>query len=84
MLKPIGLDYNDTVKPYVNYSAPMAGDDVGAWFDFDTTEGEQVLVKIGISFVSIENARANLQAEQPSFRFRKIRIRLISKRGTVT
>jgi predicted alpha-1,2-mannosidase len=63
------VGYNDTVKPYVNYSAPMAGDDVGAWFDFDTTEGEQVLVKIGISFVSIENARANLQAEQPSFDF---------------
>ena len=44
----------------------MSGDDVGAWFTFDTTEGEAIEVSIGVSFVSIENARLNLETEQPA------------------
>ena len=46
---------------------------MGAWFSFDTTEGEQVLVRIGVSFVSIENARLNLETEQQSKSFDQIR-----------
>lgn len=66
------IGYNDTIKPYRNYLSPLAGDDVGAWFDFETQKGEQVMVKVGISFTSIENARANLNAEQPTFDFHKV------------
>lgn len=50
-------------KIYENYHKDIAGDDVGAWFCFDTKEGEQVEVHIGVSFVSIENARLNLNTE---------------------
>lgn len=53
-----------TRKIYKEYTKELAGDDVGAWFSFDTREGEQVEVRIGVSFVSIENARENLRAEQ--------------------
>lgn len=67
------VGYNDTIKPYVNYRAPMAGDNVGAWMSFDTTENESIEVKVGISFVSIENARKNLAAEQSGFAFEKIK-----------
>ncbi|MEG3766424.1 GH92 family glycosyl hydrolase, partial [Alteromonas sp. 14N.309.X.WAT.G.H12] len=67
------VGYNDTIKPYVNYRAPMAGDNVGAWLSFDTAENEAIEVKVGISFVSIENARANLAAEQPGFAFNDIK-----------
>lgn len=66
------IGYNDAIKPYHNYQAPMAGDDVGAWLSFNTSEGEQIQVKVGISFVSIENARANLDAEQPGFDFNQV------------
>ena len=57
-----------TRKVYKEYAKEIAGDDVGAWFSFDTTEGEQVLVRIGVSFVSIENARLNLETEQQVLR----------------
>ncbi len=50
-------------KLYTRYEKELAGDDVGAWFTFDTQEGEQIEVRMGVSFVSIDNARMNLEAE---------------------
>ena len=41
----------------------ISGDDIGAWFDFDCEEGEQIEVRMGVSFVSIKNARENLEKE---------------------
>lgn len=46
---------------------------VGAFVNFATSEGEQVLVKVGISFVSIEGAKKNVQAELPHWDFEKAR-----------
>ena len=52
----------------------MSGKDgVGAFVNFSTSEGEQVLIKVGISFVSIEGAKKNLEAEIPHWDFDKIR-----------
>lgn len=58
--------YSGKYKLYTSYSKEMSGDDVGAWFTFDTTESEAIEVSIGVSFVSIENARLNLETEQPA------------------
>ncbi len=63
------IGYNNTYKPYHGYLYPMAGDNVGAYFSYETSNGEQIEVKVGISYVSIENARENLDAEQPGFDF---------------
>lgn len=52
-------------KIYTSYTKQMSGDDTGVWFTYDTRAGEQVEVSMGVSFVSIENARENLNAEQP-------------------
>ena len=60
------------IKYYEGYTAPMAGDKVGAWLSFDTKNNEEVLVKIGVSYVSIDNARENLKTEMPGFDFDKI------------
>ncbi len=65
--------HNATYKPYPGYRQEMAGDDVGAYFSFDTAADETVEVKLGVSYVSIENARANLSAEQPGFDFEQTR-----------
>ena len=52
-------------KIYRAYSRELAGDDIGYWFHFDHLQpGDQVHVQMGVSFVSIENARENLDAEQ--------------------
>jgi predicted alpha-1,2-mannosidase len=37
--------------------------DFGAYLEFSTNEGEEVLLKTGISFVSVEQARLNLEKE---------------------
>lgn len=60
-------------KLYTKYSKEMSGDDVGVWYTFFTEEGESIEAQIGVSFVSIENARENLDAEQPGFDFEKVR-----------
>lgn len=55
---------NGRYKLYTNYRKEIAGDDIGAFLTFDTTEGEQIEVQMGVSFVSIANARLNLETEQ--------------------
>lgn len=67
------MQYNNNIKPYPGYRQELSGDEIGAWFSFDTKVNEQIEVKLGISFVSIANARANLDAEQPGFDFDKTR-----------
>ena len=58
---------NGKYKLYTQYGRELSGDDVGYWFTFDDlAAGEQVEVRMGISYVSTENARKNLDAEQPA------------------
>ena len=60
-------------KIYGSYTREMSGDDVGVWFDYETEENESISVKMGLSYVSIENARKNMEAEQPGFDFDQVR-----------
>lgn len=59
--------YSGTYKVYERFKRPIAGDDIGAAFTFSTEPGEQIQVAVGISYVSIENARQNLDTEQGTF-----------------
>lgn len=63
---------NGKYKLYPRYGKEIAGDDIGAYFSFDTEEGEKVEVRMGVSFVSMENARLNLDAEQKGKDFDRI------------
>lgn len=49
------------------------GEHLGFFTEFDTREGEQVLLKAGISFVSMEGARNNLLSEISDFDFDKVK-----------
>lgn len=60
-------------KLYADYYKEIAGDDIGSYFSWQTKEGEQIEVKVGISYVSIENARENLQLEQNKLDFDELR-----------
>lgn len=61
---------NGKYKLYTSYGRELAGDDVGYWFTFDDLkDGEQIEVRMGISYVSTENARLNLETEQHSITF---------------
>ncbi len=69
-------------KPFKKYGIERAGvlsasrHDTGtllkAYVSFETTDGEIVYAKVGISAVSIDGARANLNAEQPGWDFDKL------------
>lgn len=63
---------NGKYKLYTQYDRDLAGDDIGAWFTFDTEENEQIEVAVGVSFVSMENARQNLEVEQHGAGFDEI------------
>ncbi len=64
--------FNGWVKEevYRNTSSISSGfghKDVGAFVEFDTKEGEQIMVQTGISLVSIPQARLNLETELNTF-----------------
>ena len=61
--------YQGKYKLYPGYGRDMAGNDIGYYMTYDLAKGEQVEVQVGVSFVSIEGARANLNAEQQGFNF---------------
>lgn len=63
---------NGRYKLYTRYKKEIAGDDIGAFLTFNTGEGEQIEVQMGVSFVSIENARLNLDTEQKGKDFARI------------
>jgi len=50
----------------------LNGTAVKAGLNFSTTDHEQVLVKVALSSVSIENARMNIIAELPGWNFEKL------------
>lgn len=61
------------------FSKPFSGHGSGAdptramFFGFNTKDGEQILVKVAVSPVSVEGARKNLKAELPGWNFDKVR-----------
>ncbi len=65
---------NGTYKIYSKYGRELSGDDIGYFFTYDSlAPGEQVEVRMGVSFVSTANARENLDKEQLSFSFDELK-----------
>jgi len=64
---------SNTYKLYKKYNKELSGEKIGAYFSFDAEAGEQVEVQVGVSYVSIENARENLDAEQTNLSFEQIK-----------
>lgn len=70
-------------KPFDNYelandlkihekSDRLEGEDVCAYFQFETKKDEEILVKVGISAVSVESARENLDREIKDWDFNDV------------
>ena len=61
-------------KIYSRFAREISGDDIGAWWTCDNlAPGEQLEIRLGVSFVSCDNARENLDKEQASMTFDQIR-----------
>jgi predicted alpha-1,2-mannosidase len=63
------MTYNGNARIKENYTKEVVGDSVGAYMRYHFKEPSIVEMKIGISYVSIENARENLEKETASKSF---------------
>lgn len=68
--KRFGTCVNDTLHQAERSSRGM---NIGGYVQFSTSAGEKVLVKVGISSVSADGARKNLQSEIPGWNFDDVR-----------
>lgn len=66
-------------KIYRSYRREMSGNEIGVWMSYELQPGEVVYVQTGVSFVSAENALLNLDTEQPSLDFARVRREAESK-----
>ncbi|KAA3630609.1 MAG: glycoside hydrolase family 92 protein [Bacteroidetes bacterium] len=57
--------YSDTIK--MKDQLELTGENIGGYLKFKTRENEKVTINIATSFISIEQARENLQKEKGSF-----------------
>ncbi|NLR92577.1 GH92 family glycosyl hydrolase [Flammeovirga agarivorans] len=64
--------YNGQQRIIEDAYYPIIGDSLGAYFSYDFEQPTEVEVKIGISYVSIENARENLETEVANVSFDEI------------
>ena len=66
------MGYNGKTRFFKNYYKEVVGDSLGTYFSYDLKEASEIEVKIGISYVSIENARENLEVEASEKSFDEI------------
>ncbi|HEY1767214.1 MAG TPA: GH92 family glycosyl hydrolase [Terracidiphilus sp.] len=67
-----GVWLNGRLQEGGKYARADAASNAGGWLSFGPGTSRTVLMKIGISFVSIERARKNLLAEIPGFDFEAV------------
>lgn len=75
--------YAEFSKPFDSYqtwhgtelgkSANLSGDQIGFVSTTATTAGEVIEVRIGISYISVEQARRNLEREIPDWNFKAVK-----------
>jgi predicted alpha-1,2-mannosidase len=70
--KPVEFGAWENGALLTNAVPQISGTNVGGFARFQTKPGEQVLMKVAISYTSEENARANLEAELPGWNFNHV------------
>ncbi|QQS35377.1 MAG: GH92 family glycosyl hydrolase [Ignavibacteriales bacterium] len=63
--------YSDSLSDVKNKTS--VGKNVKGFFSYNTKANEQILLKVGISYTSIEGARQNLDEENPNWNFDEIK-----------
>lgn len=63
----------ESSEGYWPYKDEEEGKNVGAFVGYSTAKGEQVLMKVALSYVSLDGARKNMTAELPHWDFDKVK-----------
>lgn len=66
------MGYNGKTRIKEGFTREVAGDSIGAYFSYEFEKPIQVEVNIGVSYVSIENARENLEREAGHKQFEQV------------
>ena len=66
------MTYNGQTRIKEGFTREVVGDSIGAFFSYDFSETKDVELKVGVSYVSIENARENLEKEVGDKNFEKV------------
>ena len=66
------MPYNGKKRLYKGYKKEIVGDSIGAYMSYDFKKPTQVVVRVGVSYVSIDNARENLEKETNGLSFDEI------------
>nr|WP_299073350.1 GH92 family glycosyl hydrolase [uncultured Allomuricauda sp.] len=66
------MTYNGKTRMMDNATRMIVGDSIGTYFKYTFSKQETVEVKIGVSYVSIENARENLEEETSNESFETV------------
>jgi predicted alpha-1,2-mannosidase len=66
------MTYNGQTRLYKNYRKEVIGDSIGAYMNYNFDKPTSVEVKIAVSYVSIENARENLEKETTTLSFDQV------------
>jgi predicted alpha-1,2-mannosidase len=69
---------DDHLYPGTKIEQSEIGSKTGAWLSFSTRQGQQVQLKVGISFVSVNQAKRNVTGEIPDFDFDRVRAAAVS------
>lgn len=69
------MGYNGKPRFKEKFIREVVGDSIGAYFRYDFAQPTAVEVKVGVSYVSIANARENLQKEIGSVSFAQLKAR---------
>ena len=64
--------WNDQ-KNFNQFTRENIGNEAGVYLQYKTLENEQILVKVGISYTSIANAKLNLETEIPAWDFNAVK-----------
>ncbi|MCG1037721.1 GH92 family glycosyl hydrolase [Polaribacter sargassicola] len=66
------MPYNGKTRIKKGYKKEVIGDSIGTYFKYNFLKPTEVEVKVGVSYVSIENARENLEKETQNLSFNDI------------
>ena len=66
------MGYNGKTRIMENATRMVVGDSLGTYFTYHFDKPETVVVKVGVSYVSIDNARENLEKETDDKSFETI------------
>jgi predicted alpha-1,2-mannosidase len=73
-----GTWQGSTMHPSGKNESAGNGGKTGAWLTFSTHTNQQVLMKVGISFVSSEQAKQNALSEIPGFDFEQVHAQAVA------